>query len=215
MQVISFFEYKDMMDLALEMTRRLQDGAVLVVPTDTVYGLIADAGNKKALQKIFDIKKRSLEKPLPVFVKNISHLKDISWLSTKSERFLEKMWPGALTAVLSLKTSQSQSEYISRDGTIAVRIPDHHFIKLLLNMLGKPIAATSANISGEGENLCSIEHIVATFKKSQHQPDIIVAAGNLVPAQSSTIVDLTAQGLKVLRTGDISVERLEEVFGAV
>ena len=81
----------------------IRQGMVTVLPTDTVYGLVADATNKKAVEKIFKIKKRQFNKPIPVFVKDIRIAKKLALIDKNQERFLTKVWPGKTTAVLKRK----------------------------------------------------------------------------------------------------------------
>jgi len=88
--------------------KAIKKGKVLIFPTDTVYGLICDAKNKKAVEKIFKIKNRPKNKPLPVFVKNIEMAKKLAKISGKQEKFLKKVWPGRVTAVLTLRQSQGK-----------------------------------------------------------------------------------------------------------
>ena len=103
----------------------IKKGGVVICPTDTVYGLIADAKNYSAVKKVFEIKKRKSNKPFPVFVKNIKAAKTIAFISRSQERFLKKIWPGKLTAVLKAKPLKFPKGVISKHKKIGLRIPDH------------------------------------------------------------------------------------------
>src|SRR5882672_5112970 len=92
----------------------LKNGGVVICPTDTVYGFLADAGNKKAVDKIYKIKKRPKSKPLPVFVANMKMAREVAEINARQEKILKKRWPGKYTFVLKKKNSK---------GTIALRIP--------------------------------------------------------------------------------------------
>src|SRR5438874_677159 len=83
--------------------RVLQRGGVVIFPTDTVYGFLADAANKHAVEKIYKIKKRPKGKPLPVFVKNIGMAKEVAEINEKQEKILKRYWPGSYTVVLPKK----------------------------------------------------------------------------------------------------------------
>lgn len=191
----------------------LKRGGVVICPTDTVYGFLADAGNKKAVTKIYKIKKRPKAKPLPVFVSGIKMAKEIADIDSKREKVLKKYWPGAYTFVLPKKNG----------GNIALRMPKSAFLLKLMKKLGKPLAQTSANISGQ-EPLNSAEQIMATFGKSKLVGLIIIedseenegiamssfpnGADNMVlhiasskplAGKPSKVIDLTARSLTRLR----------------
>jgi len=179
-----------------DLVSALKKGAVLVLPTDTVYGLICDATNKKAVEKIFKIKRRSKEKPLPVFVDSISMAKKYATFGNKDEIFLKDKWPGATTVVLQKKDGLAKLVY--KNDTIALRQPDYGMILKIIGLLKKPLAQTSANISGI-ETPTDIDEVVKDFIKGDVQPDIVVGAGILPKRSPSVIIDLTEEDLKILR----------------
>ena len=113
----------------------LKKGEVVVIPTDTVMGLVCDYYNKEAEREIFRIKNRPLEKILPIFVPSIEELKKIVPVSKKQEKFLDKVWPGKVTCVLKSEIG-------------GFRIPNDKFLLDLLEKFGGPLLQTSANISG-------------------------------------------------------------------
>src|SRR3972149_4501777 len=86
-----------------EARRLLLSGKILICPTDTVYGLICDATNKRAVEKLFKVKQRQKDKPSPIFIKNIRQAKELAEVSKKQEKFLKKFWQGKVTAVLKRK----------------------------------------------------------------------------------------------------------------
>src|SRR3989344_405435 len=132
----------------------LKKGKVLVCPTDTVYGLLADATNKKAVRKVFQIKQRSPNKPLPLFVRDMRMAKKLAHISKDQELFLKKVWPGKVTAVLKAKAGD----------TIGLRIPKHHFAAKLLKAFPRPLTGTSANIAGLKPTR-SLKEILSQFEK--------------------------------------------------
>jgi L-threonylcarbamoyladenylate synthase len=174
---------KNAVNKAVEAINR---GEVIVFPTDTVYGFLADAEDKKAVNKIYKIKKRPKSKPLPVFVKDLKMAKELAEISENQEKILKKHWPGKYTFVLNKKDSKK---------TIALRIPKYKPLNDLLKKTNKPLVQTSVNISGKKE-LNKISEIILEFEKK----DIFIAdAGNLKKSKPSKILDLTQNKIKILR----------------
>ena len=165
----------------------VKSGNVLVCPTDTVYGLICSAKNKKAVARIFLIKKRPRNKPLPIFVSSVAMAKKIAKIDKIREEFLKKAWPGKTTVVLNAK----------RGGTIGIRIPNHKFMLDLVKRAG-PLAETSANISGKSPTT-KIKEVLKYFKGRKYQPDLVLDAGDLKLSKPSQVIDLTSFPLKILR----------------
>src|SRR3989344_742768 len=162
--------------------KALRLGMVLVCPTDTVYGLICDAANKKAVEKIYKIKKRPKNKLLPIFVKDIKMAKEFVEINPKQEKFLKKVLPGAVTVVIEKNKS-------------AFRMPNHKFVLNLVKHAG-PLAETSANISGQPATT-KIKEVLKYFKGRKYGPDLIIDAGDLKPANPSQVIDFTGSKPKV------------------
>src|SRR3989338_11375193 len=115
----------------------LKSGGVVICPTDTVYGFLADASNKKAVEKIYKIKKRPKSKPLSVFVKDIKMAKEIAIIDEKQEKRLKKYWPGKYTFILKRKYTLNSTAvefrvYGVKKDTIALRIPKCRFLNDIL-----------------------------------------------------------------------------------
>ena len=179
-----------------EIVQELGKGKVIVCPTDTVYGLIAAATNKKAVDKIFKIKKRLRTKPLPIFVENLNAARRLAVISESHEKFLQKVWPGKTTVVLKRKAKAKL--YGVDDETIALRMPKYKLINDLLKKTKLPLTGTSANISGKPATT-EIEEVCRQFRNRKSRPDLIIDAGDLKPAKPSTIIDLTGLEPKILR----------------
>ena len=167
----------------------LKKGKVIVFPTDTVYGLITDAGNKEATDKLYKIKKRPKNKPIPVFVSDIEMAKGIAEINSKQEKFLKTVWPGATTCVLTVKGG---------GGTIGIRIPNYELVLNLVKQLGRPLAETSANISGKPASV-KINEVLAQFKGQEGQFDLVIDGGDLPPSKPSKVLDLRFSPPKILR----------------
>jgi L-threonylcarbamoyladenylate synthase len=188
---------KNFLEIAAEAIRT---GQVLVCPTDTVYGLVCDATNEKAVENIFEIKKRPKKKPLPIFVKDIEMAKIFAEIGKEQEEFLKKFWPGKVTVVLKSKFQNPNFKiYGVAEETIALRIPDHQVISYLLSVIGTPLTGTSANISGQPA-LTKISEVLKQFTLSRVEgPDLIIDVGDLPISKPSRVVDLTSKKPKIIR----------------
>lgn len=175
--------------------RALQRG-VLVCPTDTVYGLVADATNKKAVQKIFQIKGRKQNKPIPIFVKDLSMAKQLGHIDKDQEQFLKKVWPGKVTALLTSRHTLPKEVEVT--DIIGLRIPDHPFIAAILEKLNRPLTGTSANIAGYPACSSSAD-VTKQFQRRKYQPDLLIDAGSLPKAKPSTVIDITGEERKTIR----------------
>lgn len=181
--------------------QQIKKGAVLVLPTDTVYGLAAEATNEEGVKRIFRIKKRPKDKVLSIFVRDIKMAKEFAFINKEAERFLKNAWPGRLTAVLRAKPKAKRLftfGIVSPEGKIGLRIPKYRLINRLLKELNFPLTGTSANISGR-PSLSRIKDVFEQFKGKRHQPEIIVDGGNLPKRKPSAVVDLTVVPPMVLR----------------
>lgn len=183
----------------------LKKDGVVICPTDTVYGFLADASNKKAVEKIYNIKRRPKSKPLSVFVKNITMAKELAEIDDNQIKFLKKYWPGKYTFILKRKTPNLKFVTTVRnlrlhgvdEKTIALRIPNHKFLQQVLQKINRPLAQTSVNISSQ-KPLNSIGQIMATFGKNR-LVGLIVDGGDAKNAKPSKIINLTSEKLTKLR----------------
>ncbi len=179
--------------------RHLTAGGVLVLPTDTLYGLAADVFNENALRRVFAIKGRPKGLALPVLVSDWEMVRLVAadW-SELAQEMAAKFWPGPLTLVLPKSPGLSSLITGGRD-TVAVRSPDHRVPQGLINKLGHPITGTSANRSG-GPDLLFLEDI---RKELEQSVDYIISCGPPPRGIQSTIVDVTGPGPKLIREGAI------------
>lgn len=190
----------------------IKNGGVIVSPTDTVYGLLCDSANKKAVEKIFKIKKRPKTKPLAVFVHDLRIVKKLAEINEQQEKILKKYWPGKYTFVIKLKKMDIGCLSIlatGKNGTVALRIPKYKFLNNLLKKINKPLAQTSVNISGKPA-LTKISEIMEQFQPRKplrrtsdrlhnEQVDLIIDGGDLLKSKPSKIIDLTGNKKKTLR----------------
>jgi len=180
-------------------------GKVIVLPTDTVYGLVCNAQNAKVVKRIFEIKRRPKSKPIGVFVKDIKMAKRFARIDKKTEKFLEKSWPSKLTVILKRKGNLPKVLF-GKEKTIGLRIPNYELIKLLFQKIDFPLAQTSANIS-EVSATTKAKEVLRQFKNQKIQPDLMVDFGNLKKSKPSTVLDLTSNVQKILRKGDLTIKK--------
>ncbi|MFA7169611.1 MAG: L-threonylcarbamoyladenylate synthase [Candidatus Paceibacterota bacterium] len=189
----------------------LASGGVVVFPTDTIYGLGANALDEHAISKIYKIKNRDINKPISILVRDIAMAKKVACIDSKVEEILKKIWPNSVTVVLRKK---DVVPYIltANEENIALRISNNFFIKKLFEKNDFPITATSANISGE-ENLLLASEIIKKFADAKFAPDLFINAGNLQNRLPSTIIDLTdANNPRLVRMGIVGKDRLSAFF---
>mgnify|MGYP005845139795 CR=1 FL=1 len=181
----------------------LKKGGVVIFPTDTVYGFLADALSKKAVEKIYKIKKRPKSKTLLIFVKDLKMAKDLVEISLDQEKIIKKYWPGKYTFVLKAKSetvnfkSKISKLVINKNKTIGIRTPNYKPLKILLKKINRPVAQTSANISGQTP-FKTAEEIYIFFKNKKYQPDLIIDAGK-IKTNPSKIIDLTLGKIEIIR----------------
>ena len=183
-----------------KIVKAIKQRKVIVCPTDTVYGLIVDATNKKVVERVFKIKKRPQRKPIPIFVRDIKMAKKLAEINKKQEKFLKKVWPGKITVVLEKNHLRAIfTSALSRQGkTIAMRIPKYKLVNILLQKLNLPLTGTSGNISRKPAST-KIKEVINQFKNQKYQPDLIIDVGNLPKSKPSKVLDLTTSPPKVLR----------------
>jgi L-threonylcarbamoyladenylate synthase len=191
--------------------RLLRAGKVIAFPTDTVYGIGADGFNERAIEQLFVVKERERGKAIPYLLADAKDLAKVAREIPRAAHLLaQKFWPGGLTLVVPAG-AQVPKILIAGGDTIAVRVPNHPTTRALVDSLGAPLAATSANISG-GENPANAQDV---FVQLNGRLPLILDGGATRGNISSTVVDVTCDPPKVLRVGVISVEEIERVVGKV
>ena len=188
----------------------LKLGGAIVYPTDTLYALGANALEPGAVERIFKIKNRAREKPLPLAVKNIKWAKELAFIYKKEEKILNSVWPGAVTVILP-KRSIVPDSVTAGKSSVALRVPKHDFADKLLARFGYPVTSTSANISGE-EGVGKISEVIESFEGNYYKPDLVIDAGDLPRSEPSTILDLTGGKPKILRVGPVTPEPLMKLL---
>jgi L-threonylcarbamoyladenylate synthase len=189
----------------------LQQGDLVAIPTETVYGLAGNIYNEAAIRKIFEVKQRPLFNPLIVHLHSIEQVGDIaSEFPAKAKQLAEAFWPGPLTLVLKKNPTVPDIITAGKD-TVAVRIPNHPVTLKLLKLLPFPLAAPSANPFNRISPTSS-QHVESYFKDSIR---MILEGGDCKNGLESTIVGFEDSEPVIYRLGSISKEEIEKVIGEV
>lgn len=175
-------------------------GGVVAFPTDTVYGLCCDLYNAQAVQRIYAMKERSGGMPLiAMFAESEQWSLVASSLPAGVQELMTRWWPGPLTLVVPAR-QDIPAVVIGGGSTIGVRIPDHQVALHLLRLCGRPLATTSANLSGQPA-ACTVDEVAAQL---DGQVDVILDGGTCNDRQASTVLDCTTTPFTILREGPIT-----------
>ena len=186
-------------------TAAVASGEVIVLPTDTVYGVGADATSGAAVQRLLDAKQRGRDFPPPVLIAEVAMVRALATgLDERLDALARAFWPGALTVVLNARESL-RMDLGDRGATIAVRVPDHDFTRELLRRTG-PMAVSSANVHGRDAAL----HIEEAVDQLGEACSVYLDAGAMGGPVPSTIIDLTGPAARILRRGRVTAEQLNE-----
>lgn len=192
-----------------EAVRLIREGDVVAIPTETVYGLAADAENEKAIERVFAIKGRPRKNPLIVHLAEGMPLSNwVSEIPDKAELLMKAFWPGPLTLVLPRAQAVSSMITSGRD-TVAIRIPAHRMTRELLRAFGGALVAPSANPSNY-ISPTTAEHVSAQLGK---QIPYVLDGGPCMKGLESTIIAFPDGIPTLLRYGSISKEEIEAVIG--
>jgi len=182
--------------------RALKQGKAVVYPTDTSYGLAVDATNIKAIKKLYKIKGRNFQKAVSIVVPSMAYAKNIVRWNAAASKLAKKFWPGPLTLVLPLRIKDERLGILSDKGSLGIRMPNNKIALGLAKYLNRPTTATSANKSGQ-DDCYSAQAVLAQYKKSKFQPDIVINGGKLPKRKPSTIVKIDGDRVNILRQGSI------------
>tara|TARA_Y100000385_G_scaffold94396_1_gene97567 strand:+ start:3185 stop:4126 length:942 start_codon:yes stop_codon:yes gene_type:complete len=186
----------------------LNNGDIIAMPTETVYGFAANALNESAVKKIFELKKRPFSQAISIQISSLSEIKKlIKVMPVNAEALAENFWPGPLTMIF------DKSDYISDlvtggKSTVGIRIPQHEQSLSLLRKINYPLAVPSANI----HNQISCTSAKEVFKKFKNKINYILDGGPSSKGIESTIVGFKKNQVIVFRLGAISINELEKVF---
>jgi len=189
---------------------QIKSGQVLGMPTDTFYGLAADPFNLRAVERVYEIKSRSRHKPLSLLIESEEQAEMLARdpLPDEFYELARKFWPGPLTLIVPA-ASRLPLKVTANTGNVALRIPSANIPLSVIRAAGVPITATSANLSGASE--CT--SAAAVRDQLQERISIIVDGGPSPRDVSSTIVDLSEGGWRVLREGAVPRQAIADTLG--
>jgi L-threonylcarbamoyladenylate synthase len=191
------------LSLALDI---LKSGGLVAFPTDTVYGLGALAFDGKAIESLYIAKDRPIEKAIPILIADLEDMEKVGMdISQSAYRLASRFWPGPLTCVIPKKPTLPKA--VSATSTVGVRVPDHKVARSLLRAAG-PMAVTSANISGQ-DSPSTAEDVLAQLNS---RIPLIIDGGKTPGGVPSTVVDCSAEELKILREGPVKLEELKKAL---
>ena len=185
-------------------SKAINNGAIVVFPTDTVYGLGCNPYNHDAVLSLYEIKKRKKTKSFPVLGYSKKELEKIAEFNSLEEKIAEKFWPGPITLILKIKDKEIQKS-LDLEGKIAVRVPNNQCVLALLKEC-KLLVGTSANISGTGPFNDPKE-----CGKNLSGYDLLIDGGIISGQGESTIVEIENNDVKILRKGNVSEEMIKEL----
>jgi L-threonylcarbamoyladenylate synthase len=189
----------------------LRAGRLVAFPTETVYGLGADATNGRAVAAVFAAKGRPRFNPLIVHLPDVAHAAAHAQMTPLAKRLADAFWPGPLTLVLDRRAGSSLSDLVSAGlDTVAIRVPDHPIAQALLSATGRPLAAPSANRSGR-VSPTRAEHVEADLGDDVA---LILDGGPTAHGLESTVLDARGEAPVLLRPGAVTAETIESVLGA-
>ncbi len=185
-----------------QVVEALRRGEVVIIPTDTVYGLAADPASPEAMRRLFELKERPGGVPVAVLVASLSQASNLVEVTPAFSQLAERHWPGALTIVAD-GNQTGQQLHLGEVTTVGVRLPDHDLIRACAAEFG-PIAATSANRHGE-PTITDPSELEAAFGNDVS----VIVDGGVLDGTASTVVDATSDPLVVLRQGVIHLDHTD------
>jgi len=186
----------------------LKCGDLIVFPTETLYGLGADALNENAVERVFALKGRDPGKPISVLIGNRNMLSVlVQEIPPQALKLIHEFWPGPLTLVLPAR-KDIPKPLISRSGGIGIRISSHPVATQIVQALGRPLTATSANPSGRepARSLAEARHYF------QDRVTVYVDGGVLTSKNGSTVIEVTGRSIKIVREGEIPASDIERTL---
>lgn len=186
----------------------IKAGGVIAFPTDTVYGIGADMWNPQAIERLYEVKGRTYDKAIPILIGSPPQLDlvtDATNVNPQAKKLMDAFWPGAMTLIL--PKHESVPQRLSAYPTVGVRMPDHSLLLQLLMKTG-PLAATSANHSGQPDSFTAQQ----AEKDLSSKIELILDGGTTAGAAPSTVVDCSTGELNILRQGEVTQEMIDTVL---
>ncbi len=186
----------------------LCQGEIVCYPTDTVYGLGVRAGDDGAVRRLYAVKGRGKDKPMPLLIAEASAATWFADVSPLARTLMGRFWPGALTIVMR-KANGLRSRALAGKNTVALRVPDHDVPREIARMLGEPLTGSSANRSGARPPVSAAE---VAFSLGD-MISLVIDGGRSASRVESTVVDVSEGAVRLLREGAVSREEIEAAAG--
>jgi L-threonylcarbamoyladenylate synthase len=187
-------------DAVQEAAKLIRQGRVVAIPTDTLYGLAANPFSSEAVRRVYEVKGRTADQPLPLVAGEIAHVvAHLGPLGAIGERLARRFWPGPLTLVVAAPPAVAR-EVTGGTGTVGVRVPNHPVAVAICLAVGHPVTATSANPSGRPASADpgDVEESLG------RTVDLLIDAGRTPGGPPSTVVDVTGETVRLIREGAIA-----------
>ena len=196
-------------EIAAAAVQALSEGKLVALPTDTVYGIAVNASRHSAVRRLFEIKQRSADNPLPVLIADSEQVNTAArQIPSLAHHLAERFWPGPLTLIL--HKSPAISDLVTAgQPTVGLRVPDHELPRQILRLADFPVAVTSANISDQPAARTAQQVLVSLGSAI----DMLIDDGPCPGGMPSTVLDLTVSPPEILRDGPISRHQLEQITG--
>lgn len=211
MKIVSLLEKndKDIIKKLKPAVKAIKNGDLVIIPTETVYGLAADCFNVSAVNKIFLVKNRPYSDPLIVHISKISQLKDVvKSIPKKAQRIIQTFWPGPVSLVV-YKHPKLPDIVTAGLNTVCVRMPEDEITRTFIDLCGTPLAAPSANLFSR-VSATDISHIIKDFS-GKDEVKYVIYTGRPKYGVESTVIDCTSYPFKVLRYGAVEVEKIMDM----
>jgi L-threonylcarbamoyladenylate synthase len=193
--------------MLLRASEVIRTGGLVSFPTETVYALGADAMNGEAVKKVFELKKREVDKPIAIFLSGSKELnKFVEVITPTAKKFMGSFWPGPLTLIFKAKTGRL-SHLTGKEGKLGVRVSSSEFVQMFLNQIQTPLTATSANLTGKREPVSADE----VLKDFDGKIKLIIDGGRVKEDVPSSVVDVSGDIPILIREGRISFDELKKV----
>lgn len=203
-KINSYSPEKEILERAGKVIRK---GGLAVYPTETVYGLGADATSDEAVSRVFKAKSRSFHKPISVAVNSFEMACNVGEISSKIEGLFSELLPGPLSFIVKARSELSEN-LSAGTGKISIRVPNNGIALKLISKAGVPITSTSANISGRP----SPKNGEEAFAQLQNRVNLILDAGEAKIGKPSTIIDFSERELRIVREGPISISEVRKAL---
>lgn len=188
-----------------EYINALNKGEIIIFPTETVYGVGVDGTNINAIDGLFELKNRSKYKPITLHISNIEMIKERAIINEYAKKLIADFWPGPLTIILNVKRGKVPPNINNNGNTIGFRMPDDNITREIIEMFGKPIAGTSANVSG----CLSSNSFNKINKNFKSKVKYAIDSGTTKIGIESTVIDLTKKNPVIIRLGHVTKYEIE------